>query len=392
MVGDFLSWLRRKQQSYILFTFLRRPYSTRDAINRGLVIAAIAAAIVAPIFIGGRGGDAAEGAGEEFAGKLAELEELKDQRDEDGGSAELDARIAELEEQTHLGYIERDGDASDKGALAPDFRLLDLEGQPHRLSDIDGPIVLNFWASWCEPCIEEMPEFEEVSQETLGRVTFIGVNDGESPETAREFAEDVTGVTYLVLLDPTGSMTSGPYPLVGRPTTFFIGADGIIEDLWVGILNLKQMREFVGELIGEEVQVGEDEPSSEDYDEAALNILDSARANYAAAEEQIGRWRDSQDVLSDPGWQRNMVAQTRVWSDLHEQFVGLSPPSQWEELHQKVLDALAQIANAAGPLVRDAVEGENAGGMETAVTLFESFRGIFDLAAENLSGVIETQQ
>ena len=392
MADNFLSRLREKQQSYILFTFLRKPYSTRDAINRGLVIAAIAAAIVAPIFIGSRGGDVAEGAGAEFSAKLTELAALEEQRDQEGSSDELDARIQRLEEETHLGYIERDGDASDKGALAPDFRLLDLEGQPHRLSEIDGPIVLNFWASWCEPCIEEMPEFEEVSQELAGRVTFIGVNDGESPETAREFAEDVTGVTYLVLLDPTSSMTNGPYPLVGRPTTFFIGADGIIEDLWVGILNLKQIREFVAELTGEDVGTPDQEAVPADYGEATLNRLDSARANYVAAEELIQRWRDNPDVLGDPGWQRNMVAQTRVWSDLHAQFVELSPPSQWEELHQKVLDALAQIANAAGPLVRDAVEGENSGGMETAVTLFESFRGIFDQAAENLSGVIETQQ
>lgn len=391
MADSFLTRLRQKQQSYILFTFLRKPYSTRDALNRGLVIAAIAAAIVSPIFIGGRGGDAAEGAGEEFSAKLAELEELKEQRDQEGGSSEIDSRIEELEEQTHLGYIERDGDASDKGALAPDFRLLDLEGQPHRLSEIDGPIVLNFWASWCEPCIEEMPEFELVSQEAAGRVTFIGVNDGESLETAREFADEVTGVSYLVLLDPTKSMTDGPYPLVGRPTTFFIGEDGIIKELRVGIVDLETMRGLVGALIGEEIDAAE-QAMAEDYGEAALNILDSARANFVTAEELIQRWRDNPDVLGDPGWQRNMVAQTRVWSDLHAQFTELSPQSQWDELHQKVSDALAQIANAAGPLVRDAVEGENAGGMETAVTLFESFRGIFNQAADNLSGVIETQQ
>jgi len=174
MADNFLSRLRQKQQSYILFTFLRKPYSTRDAINRALVVAAIAAAIVAPIFIGGRGGDAAEGAGEAFSAKLVELEDLKAERDEEGSSDELDARIAQLEEETHLGYIEREGDAADKGALAPDFRLLDLEGEPRRLSEIDGPIVLNFWASWCEPCIEEMPEFELVNQEAGGRVTFIG--------------------------------------------------------------------------------------------------------------------------------------------------------------------------------------------------------------------------
>lgn len=391
MANGILSKLREKQQSYVLFTFFRKPYSTRDAVNRGLVAAAMIAAILLPIFLGRGGGDATEGAGAEFAAQLAELEEAKAERDSQGSSDQLDARIEQLEEQTRLGYLKRDGDASDRGALAPDFRLLDLEGQVHRLSDINGPIVLNFWASWCEPCIEEMPEFEIISQEAAGRVTFIGVNDGESLATAREFAYEVTDVSYLVLLDPTKSMTDGPYPLVGRPTTFFIGADGIIKELRVGIVNLETLRELVGDLIGEELGA-ETEAAPADYSEATLNVIDSARANYAAAAELIQRWRDNPDVLTDPGWQRNMEAQSRVWSDLAEQIAGLSPPNQWSDLHQRASDAMAQIANAAGPLVRDAVEAGSAGGMETAVTLFESFRGIFAMAAENLAGVIETQQ
>ncbi len=392
MANSILSRLREKQQSYILFTFLRKPYSIRDAANRGLVVAAIIAAIVLPIFIGRGGGDATAGAGVAFAAQLAELEEARLERDESGSSDELDARIEQLEEATRLGYLERDGDASDKGALAPDFRLLDLEGEPHVLSEIDGPIVLNFWASWCEPCIEEMPEFEIVSQEAAGRVTFIGVNDGESVETAREFAYEVTGVSYLVLLDPTSSMTSGPYPLVGRPTTFFIGADGVIEDLWVGILSIEKMRTLVGELISEDIGASSEQAMPEEYGEATLNIIESANANFATAEELIQRWRDNPDVMSDPGWQRNMVAQTRVWSDLAEQFSGQTPPEQWTELHQKVADSLAQIANAAGPLVRDAVEAVNVDGMTTAVTLYDSFRALFEAAADNLSGVIESHQ
>ncbi len=390
MDDSLLIRLRRRQQSWVLFTFLRRPYSARDAINRGLVVAAVAAAIVAPIFIGGRGGDAAEGAGEAFSAQLAELEELRAERDAEGGSDELDARIMQLEDATQLGYLERDGDASDKGALAPDFRLLDLEGEPHRLSEIPGPIVLNFWASWCEPCIEEMPEFEEVSQETAGRVTFIGINDGESLETAREFADNVTGVTYLVLLDPTKSMTDGPYPLVGRPTTFFIGADGIIKKLRVGIVNLETLRELVGDLIGEELGAAEQAMPAE-YGEAARNIIDSAKANYATADSELQRWRDNSAVFADPGWQRNMLAQVMIWSDLNEQFTELSPPAQWDELHRKVGDALAQIANAAGPLVRGAVESGNEADLEIAVSLFETFRATFDSAAQNLAGVIDTQ-
>ena len=187
-------------------------------------------------------------------------------------------------------------------------------------------------------------------------------------------------------------MTDGPYPLVGRPTTFFIGADGLIKELRVGIVDVGTLRGLVGDLIGEEVGAGSEQAMPEEYGEAALNIIDSARANFATAGELVQRWRDNPDVLSDPGWQRNMEAQTRVWSDLTEQFSGLTPPEQWSDLHQKVSDSLAQIANAAGPLVRDAIEVESADGMNTAITLYDSFRGQFDTAADNLSGVIETQQ
>ncbi len=376
---------------FIILTFLRRPYSTRDALNRLLVTAAIALAIVGPIFIGRGGGSATEGAGEAFSASLAELAALEEERDTDGASPELDAQIALLRDATQLGYLERDGDAADRGALVPDFRLLDLEGEPHRLSEISGPIVLNFWASWCEPCIEEMPDFEIVSQELRGRVTFVGINDGESLETAREFAYDVTNVSYLVLLDPTKSMTDGPYLLVGRPTTYFIDADGIIRDLRVGIVDINKLRELVGDLIGEEVEAAQDQAAPAEYGDAALSLLDSAAANLTVADGLIQRWRDQPDVLNDPGWQRNVVAQTRAWSDLVEQFQALSPPDLWSDLHDGVADALAQLANAAGPLLRDAVDAQDAGGMQIAASLYDSFRQTYDREADQLAGVIQTQ-
>ena len=392
MPGRLISSLRQRQQSWILFSFLRKPYSRRDAAFRALVAGAVAVAIVGPILIGRGGGGATAGAGEAFTAKLAEIEALEDRRDAEGASDELDARIEALRNETRLGYLERDGDASDRGALAPDFRLLDLEGEPWRLAEIAGPVVLNFWASWCEPCIEEMPEFEIVSNELAGRVTFIGLNDGESPEIAREFAYDVTGVSYLVLLDPTKSMTNGPYLLVGRPTTFFIGADGIIQDLRVGIVDIGTLRELSGRLIGEELSAPEEDAAPAEYGEAALELIESARANFAVSDDLIGRWRADASVLADPGWQRNVTAQTMVWSDLVEQFQSLTPPDLWSDLHEAVADSLAQIANAAGPLVRQAVEGEDAGGLAIAAQLYESFRGLFDTAAENLAGVVRTQQ
>ena len=391
MFRRILARLRALQQSWILFTFFRCPTSPRDAFSRALVLAAVAAAIITPIFIGRGGGDVTAGAGAAFTAQLAELAALEEQRDREGGSADLDARIAALEEQTRLGYLERDGDASDRGALAPDFRLLTLNGDPLVLSQLDGPVVLNFWASWCEPCIEEMPDFELVHQELQGRVTFLGVNDGESPETAREFADIVTGVTYPILLDPTKSMTNGPYPLVGRPTTFFIGADGIIQDLRVGIVDLETLRGLVGDLIGEDVSRLEDDAAPAAYGDAALGIIASARANFATADALFARWREDETVLTDPGFQRNLEAQTIVWSDLAEQFAALSPPELWSDLHQRVSDTLANLANAAGPLVREAVADASQSGLQTAATLYDSFRARFTIEADNLSGVLATQ-
>ena len=390
MDDGLLARLRRIQQSYLLFTILRRPRTAQEAISRIAVVGAVAIAVAAPFFIGATGGDAAEGAGAEFSARLIELQELQNQRDAEGSSADLDAQIAALEAETQLGYLQRDGDASVKGALAPDFRLLDLEGQPHRLSEIDGPIVLNFWASWCEPCIEEMPEFEEVHREAAGQVTFIGVNDGESLETARTFAYDVTGVSYTVLLDPTKSMTDGPYLLVGRPTTLFIGDDGIIKDIRVGIVPIDTMRELVAELIGQELG-GEPEVVPEDYREAALNVIESARANFAVAADLAERWLGNPNLLVDPGWSRNMEAQSYIWFDLAEQFDQLTPPNQWAALHEHVSDSLEQMAHAVGPLVREAIETRRPAGMETALILFDSFRETFDTAADNLVGVIDTQ-
>ena len=391
MASRLLSALRQRRQSWIRFTLWRKPHSQREWLGRSLIAVIVAAAIAGPFFIG-RGGDAAAGAGEAFTAKLAELETLRAQRDSSGSSADLDTRITQLQSETRLGYLEREGDAAARGALAPDFRLLDLAGAPRQLSEIEGPVVLNFWASWCEPCIEEMPDFEAVSQELASRVSFIGVNDGESPETARTFAADVTGVSYLILLDPTKLLTNGPYLLIGRPTTFFIDAEGIIRNVRVGIVDIDTLRELVGDLIGAEISAESDPVAPLEYGRAALNAIDSARANFSVADTLLDRWREAPMVLSDAGWRRNIEAQTRIWSDLAAQFAELSPPQLWLELHQQVADSLAQIADAAGPLVRDAAASQSQGGLRVAVILFDSFRELFDSAADILAGVIHTMQ
>lgn len=112
---------------------------------------------------------------------------------------------------------------------APDFTVLDYEGNEVKLSDFTGkPVVLNFWASWCSPCKSEMPDFEEIYQEYKNEIFFLMVNltDGvqETMATAKAYVEG-QGYSFPVYFDTKseGAMAYGVYSI---PTTFFIDANG----------------------------------------------------------------------------------------------------------------------------------------------------------------------
>ena len=90
---------------------------------------------------------------------------------------------------------ETEAPAQEEAPAAPDFTVLDTDGQEVRLSDMQGtPVVLNFWASWCPPCKSEMPDFEEASKTYEGKVAFMMVNltDGgrETVDTAKAYIEE----------------------------------------------------------------------------------------------------------------------------------------------------------------------------------------------------------
>lgn len=113
--------------------------------------------------------------------------------------------------------------------LAPDFLVYDREGNEVRLSDFQGkPVVLNFWASWCGPCLLEMPDFNEKHQELSGEVEFMMVNmtDGsrETVESASAFI-DGQEYTFPVYYD-TDSNAAMIYGVSSIPSTYFIDADG----------------------------------------------------------------------------------------------------------------------------------------------------------------------
>lgn len=122
------------------------------------------------------------------------------------------------------------------GSPAPDFALADVRdpARIRKLSDFAGrPVVLNWYASWCDPCRREMPAFQ-AAQGSLGdAVVFLGVNYQESRDDALSILED-TGASFAAVMDPSGSVSEHYRITRGLPITMFIDADGILRSIHQG--------------------------------------------------------------------------------------------------------------------------------------------------------------
>lgn len=111
---------------------------------------------------------------------------------------------------------------------APEFELLDLDDQIHRLADYKGkPLIVNFWATWCPPCREEMPSMERAWQKIQSEgINMIGINVGENFDTVFGFTGQIE-VSFPLLLDSDGQH-SKTWPIRGLPTTFVLNNEGEI--------------------------------------------------------------------------------------------------------------------------------------------------------------------
>ena len=134
------------------------------------------------------------------------------------------------------------------GRPAPQFVLKLFDGAEVELSQFDGPVVVNFWASWCAPCREEALGLERTFQRFReDSVGFIGVDVQDSEESAIAYLQEFD-VTYPNGMDTDGTITVD-YGVVGLPVTFFIGTNGIIERRWVGSIPESQIVAWVRELL-----------------------------------------------------------------------------------------------------------------------------------------------
>ncbi|MCH7320676.1 TlpA family protein disulfide reductase [Solibacillus sp. MA9] len=140
----------------------------------------------------------------------------------------------------------------EKGNIAPDFTLYNLDGKPLTLSDLKGKrVVLNFWTTWCPPCKAEMPHMQEYYEKYKeeDNVEIVGVNvtyDREKVERVEQFLKSYN-ITFPIVLEPDGSVTS-QYKIITIPTTFMIDTEGRIQKQIIGPLDLETLRDNVTQL------------------------------------------------------------------------------------------------------------------------------------------------
>lgn len=131
------------------------------------------------------------------------------------------------------------------GNIAPEFETVNDSGQPVRLSDMRGQVViLNFWATWCGPCRIEMPEFETIYNERKDEgLAVLAVNNAESAAQIQAFRDEM-GLTFPLLTDLSSAINTA-YAIITYPSTFVIDAEGKIVARHFGPLSAEKARELV---------------------------------------------------------------------------------------------------------------------------------------------------
>jgi peroxiredoxin len=135
----------------------------------------------------------------------------------------------------------------EKNQPAIDFSLPSLEGKEFRLQDYAGkPVIINFWATWCTPCREEMPLIENYYRQHSSNVAVLAINDGDSLASVRSFVDEM-GLSFPILLDQD-SQVSRLYKVLALPTTLFIDQNGILRYQHTGSLTEEQLLNYLEEL------------------------------------------------------------------------------------------------------------------------------------------------
>jgi cytochrome c biogenesis protein CcmG/thiol:disulfide interchange protein DsbE len=150
-----------------------------------------------------------------------------------------------------FAFFSPEGGRPLEGDPAPGFSITLLDGLEVSLSDLRGQVVvLNFWASWCDPCRQEAPSLQEVWETYKGKgVIFLGVSHKDAEDASRAFVQKF-GLTYLNGTDPRDRI-SRAYGITGVPETFVIDAEGRIAQFYMGEVRTDELARRLAQLTGQ---------------------------------------------------------------------------------------------------------------------------------------------
>ena len=138
------------------------------------------------------------------------------------------------------GWHKSDAEPLEIGDKYRDFTGELLSGDSFKLSDHEGKVILlNFWATWCGPCVGEMPAFPRLIEKYGEDLVLVAVDVAEDAETVKTFADE-NGYTINIVLDPEYEICD-LYPTDGIPYTLIIGRDGKISNIHLGASDADSM-------------------------------------------------------------------------------------------------------------------------------------------------------
>ncbi|MCB0968196.1 MAG: TlpA family protein disulfide reductase [Ilumatobacter sp.] len=136
----------------------------------------------------------------------------------------------------------------DESSSLPDVEIVSLDGtETTSLADLEGPAVINLWATWCAPCRREIPAFEEVHQARSDEVRFVGINVGEDADVAAEYLAEV-GATYDQFSDSAGYVVT-ELDTTAMPVTIVIDANGNITERKLGPMDEDDLNVAIDEAL-----------------------------------------------------------------------------------------------------------------------------------------------
>ena len=134
------------------------------------------------------------------------------------------------------------------GKAAPPISIQSVDGKSITLAQFKGrPLYVNFFASWCEPCKLELPFIVKQYPDFKSKVSFLGIDELESPARVTSFAKQM-GIVYLIGIDPGPAGSS--YEIQSLPKSIFIDKDGIVRAIWRGYITPTIFRQNMGIITG----------------------------------------------------------------------------------------------------------------------------------------------